>query len=389
MKKKLIPLVVVVAVVGALAWRALRGNGDPDVLRLNGNIELTEVTLSFKMPGRVEELPVNEGDDLRAGTLVARLDQTELERGLEREQAGVRLAETLAAQVRTGVDFQRETLEGELALRRADVRAAEARLAEMEAGSRPQELEQARAALAEAQTQHQQAAADWDRAQRLFANDDISAQQRDAFQARNDATRAAVERARQTLALVQEGPRREQIAQQRAVVERARAAVKLAEAGRLELRRREQELETRAADVRRASAQQGVLASQLEDRVLRSPVDGVVLQKSAELGEVLAAGAAVVTIGDIDRPWVRGYIGEKDLGRVQLGMDVAVTSDSFPGKRYRGKLTFISSEAEFTPKQIQTEEERVKLVYRIKVEVENPGRELKSNMPVNAEIRLR
>lgn len=388
MNKKLIAVVVVVVALAVLGWRFWSGNGEENVLRFSGNIELTEVAMSFKTPGRLVELALDEGEEVRAGALVARLDQNELERGLEREEAGVRLAEAMLVQVRTGVEFQKAALEGELALRRAELEAAGLRLREMEAGSRPQEIAQARAAEAEARTQHRQARADWERAQQLFSNDDISAQQRDQFRARFEATRAALERASQAAALVREGPRREQIAQQRAAVERARAALRLAEAGQIDLRRREEEVAARAAEVKRASAQQGVLASQLGDRTLASPVDGVVLEKSAELGEVLAAGAAVLTIGDLDRPWVRGYIGERDLGRVKLGMPVAVRSDSYPGKQYKGRVTFISDEAEFTPKQIQTQEERVKLVYRIKVEVENPGRELKSNMPVDAEIRL-
>jgi HlyD family secretion protein len=90
----------------------------------------------------------------------------------------------------------------------------------------------------------------------------------------------------------------------------------------------------------------------------------------------------------MDRPWLRGYINEKDLGRVKLGSKVKITTDSAPGKIYGGRISFISAEAEFTPKQIQTQEERVKLVYRIKIEVDNPQHELKLNMPADAEIQL-
>ena len=128
--------------------------------------------------------------------------------------------------------------------------------------------------------------------------------------------------------------------------------------------------------------------TQINDMVVVSPIDGVVLVKSAEIGEVLAAGTTVVSVGDIDHPWLRGYINEPDLGRIKLGDTAQITTDSFPGKTYPGRISFIASEAEFTPKQIQTREERVKLVYRIKIEAANPRHELKSNMPVEADIQL-
>jgi HlyD family secretion protein len=110
--------------------------------------------------------------------------------------------------------------------------------------------------------------------------------------------------------------------------------------------------------------------------------------KSADPGEVVAAGATILTIGDIDHPWLRAYVNETDLGRIKVGSHARITTDSYPGKVYDGRISFISSEAEFTPKQIQTKEERVKLVYRVKIEVANPHRELKSNMPADAEIVL-
>jgi HlyD family secretion protein len=124
------------------------------------------------------------------------------------------------------------------------------------------------------------------------------------------------------------------------------------------------------------------------DTVAASPVDGVVLVKAADVGEVLAPGTSVVTVGDIDHPWLRGYINETDLGKVKIGSKANVTTDSYPGKVYQGRVAFISSEAEFTPKQIQTQQERVKLVYRIKILIDNSQRELKSNMPADAEIVL-
>ena len=162
----------------------------------------------------------------------------------------------------------------------------------------------------------------------------------------------------------------------------------MAESNALEIKRLEQALPLRRAEVARAEANLALIKSQLADSVAVSPIDGVVLSKAADVGEVLAAGTTVVTIGDIDHPWLRAYINETDLGRLKLGTKAKITTDSYPGKEYDGRVSFIASEAEFTPKQIQTQEERVKLVYRFKIEVENPQHELKSNMPADAVISL-
>ena len=388
-KKVIIPVLLIAAAGGALAWRFTHPAADPDVIRLSGNIELTEVDLSFKLPGRLLELPVREGDDVKPGQLIARMDSNELKQQQAREGAGVESAQSALVQLRSAIAWQSETIGGDIALKKAELAAAESRLLELQHGSRPQEVETSRAMATEAEVQNTQAQRDWERAQRLYKNDDISTAQFDQFRTKSEAAAATLQRARQQLKLVQEGPRQEQIQQQRAAVDRARAALRLAETNKLDLKRRQDEVAMRQAEIARAQAQAGVLDVQMNDRTLVSPIAGVVMAKSAEMGEVLAAGATVVTVGELDRPWVRGYVSESNLGRVKLGKLVDVTTDSFPGKKYKGRITFISSEAEFTPKQIQTQEERQKLVYRVKIEVENPNRELKSNMPVDAEISLK
>jgi HlyD family secretion protein len=222
----------------------------------------------------------------------------------------------------------------------------------------------------------------------LFAREDIAKAQFDQARAKLDSTAAQLRQAQDHLGLVQEGPRKEEIAGARAQVSRAQAAVQTAEANRIELRRKQQELAARRAEIERTRAQAGMTQTQIGDTTIVAPIEGVVLVKSAEAGEVVAAGTTIVSLGDLAHPWLRAYINETDLGRVKLGGKVRLSTDSFPGKTYDGHISFISSEAEFTPKQIQTKEERVKLVYRIKIDVENPHQELKNNMPVDAEILL-
>jgi len=163
------------------------------------------------------------------------------------------------------------------------------------------------------------------------------------------------ERAEQNFSEIREGTRKEQIAVSRATMRAAKQNLELSK-------------------VRR------------DYTVLQSPVSGVVTVRQAELGEFVVAGTPVVTVADIDHLWVRAYVSETDLGRLRWGQTVAVRTDTYPGKSYRGTITFISPEAEFTPKTVQTNKERVALVYRIKVDVDNPSRELKPGMPADITI---
>jgi HlyD family secretion protein len=389
MKRFLPILLIAVAVVAAAVYYLRKTNGVPEnEIRLSGNIELTQVSVAFKYPGRVLTIDVEEGATVRKGQVLARADRESLERQRDREQAGVTAASAQLDQLQTAIAWQKQAVEREIELRTAEVKAVQAQLSEALAGARPQELQQAEAAAADARTQHAQAKLDWDRAQKLFADEDISRAQYDQFKTRFDSTSAVLRQVELRLSLVREGPRKETIELLRAQLSRAQAALHSAENNRLEVRRREQELSGRRAEVQRAQAQVAVVDVQLNDTIAEAPVDGVILNKNADRGEVLAAGVPVVTIGDVSKPWMRAYITEKQLGRVKLGDKVRVTTDSFPGKEYQGRVTFIASEAEFTPKQIQTPEERIKLVYRVKVELENPNQELKLNMPVDAVIVL-
>jgi HlyD family secretion protein len=387
--KRVIPILIfgALAAAGYFFWRE-RNQAPENQIRLSGNIEMTQVTISFKQPGRVIAVDVDEGATVRKGQVLARSDREAMDRQRDRDQAGVVSAQGQAAQLRTMIDWQKTAVDREVDLRSAEVRAAEAQLANLLAGARPQEIQQSEAALADARTAHTQASQDWERAQKLFKDEDISRAQYDQFKARFDSTTAAVRQAEMRLSLVKEGARKEDIEAAKAQVARAQAAVRSAENNRLEVRRREQELGTRQAEVQRAQSQVAVLDVQLRDSLAEAPMDGVVLTKNVELGEIINAGAPILTIGDTARPWLRAYLTEKQLGRVKLGDKVKVTTDSFPGKVYIGRVTFIASEAEFTPKQIQTPEERIKLVYRIKVELDNPNQELKLNMPVDAVIDL-
>jgi len=384
--KKLIPLVLIAGVALAAYFYLRPPAADPTRIRLSGNLEVVEINMAFKTPGRVVELNAKEGDTVTQGQVLARLETQSLELQKARDEAGVTAAQSALAQLRIDTDRTRESWEREMSMRRAEISQAEAQLRDLEAGSRSQEVAQAQAALDDVRAQLEQARADGDRAQKLFAKEDISRAQYDQTQTRVKSLAAAVQSAEQRLALVKEGPRKESVELARAQLNRARAALQVTEANRRELDRKAQEQTLRQAEIARARAQAGLATTQLDDSAMRAPSAGVVLSRPIELGEIVGAGATVLTIGDLARPTLRAYVTETQLGRVKLGQKVKLITDSLPGRTFEGAITFIASEAEFTPKQIQTPEERVKLVYRIKIEVPNADGALKNNMPMDAEI---
>jgi HlyD family secretion protein len=388
MKRRLIIILIVAA--GAAYYFFFRdSNGSTDGrILISGNIELTEVNIAFKTAGQLVERDADEGDRVTKGQTLARLDREQLLAQRAREEANLQGARAQLAQAQTALEWQRQTLDADLEQKSAEIGAAQARLTELRTGSRPEEKQEARAALDAAQAALERAERDWERAQKLYKDDDISTAQFDEYRSRQQNAEAALRQAKERLALVVAGPRSEVIEAASSQVQRAEAGRKMSEVNTLEVRRRDQELATRRADIARAQANIAIIDTQLAETVAVSPVDGVVLVKAADVGEILPSGTTVMTVGDIEHPWLRGYINETDLGRVKIGAPARVTTDSYPDKVYEGRVSFIAADAEFTPKQIQTEEERVKLVYRIKIDLENPNGELKSNMPANAEIIL-
>jgi HlyD family secretion protein len=281
-----------------------------------------------------------------------------------------------------------ESVAADLDGRKADADTAESKLKELKNGSRPQEITQATEAVASAQAEYDRAKKDWERSQKLHSDDDISTSQYDMAQRTFLSAESSLKQAKDHEALMKEGSRSEDVDQAQAQLIRAKAAIRGSQANELDIKRRQQDVVAKQADIEREQAQIALIDAQLADTTASSPIAGVVLVKSVDVGEVIAPGTAVVTVGDLDHPWLRAYIPETDLGRVKLGAKVDVKTDSFPGRIFNGRVTFISSEAEFTPKQIETKDERVKLVYRIKIEIDNPQHELKSNMPADAEIHV-
>ncbi len=327
MKKRLILVGLVISVAAVIAYFLLhRKTDDPGILLSSGNVEVTEVDLGFKVPGRVERLLTDEGRSVAPGAIVATLDRSELLRQMEAQQAVID--------------------------------SSSARLHELQQGSRPQEKRSARAMVASASADLEKAGKDFERAEMLFKNGAISAQQRDGAKRAFQVAKAQYDQALQSESLVKEGPRPETI----------RAA---------------------EAQVRQPRAQLGVYREQLADMDLKTPVQGVVLRKNVEAGETVTAGTPIFTVGDLEHPWVKIYVKEDKLGLVKLSQKAEVTVDTYPAKKFEGVVTYISSEAEFTPKNVQTQEERVKIVFGVKVSVDNPNQELKPGMPADVKIRLR
>jgi HlyD family secretion protein len=317
-------ILIAVLVVIVLVVLLVRSRGAHGPLVASGTVEATEAQLGFTVPGRVVSVRVREGDRVHAGDIVAALD-------------------TVEAAAR-----QRQTV--------AQVEAARALLDELQRGSRPEEVQQSRAARDAASQRLADAQQDFDRAQELLRGHVVSQQAFDKAQTGLDVAKSQFQQADEAFRLVEKGPRSERVAAQRAQLANAEAA-------------------------------RAVSQAQLANMIIRAPFDGVVTVRHHEPGEIVAAGSPVVSLMNRDDRWVRIYVSEARIGAVRTGQRAVITCDTFRDRRYAGEVVTISSEAEFTPKNVQTNEERVKLVYAVKVRVvADSSFDLKPGMP--ADVRL-
>ncbi|NVP58299.1 secretion protein HlyD [Mycoplana rhizolycopersici] len=322
---KAIPIVLALAAMGAAGWKydvlaslGIARDVDEEMV-LYGNIDIRQVSLAFRVDGRIMEAMVDEGDVIKRGDLLARLDKD---------------------------TYDHAVISGE-----ANVAALRAIYEKLVAGPRQTEIAQARATHDASVADLQKARLAYDRAQLLRSRGTISDAGVDEATAARAVALARSNMTKEALAFLEEGSRSEDIAT-------AAAQVKAAEAALLTAR------------------------TSLSDTELRAPNDGVVLSRIKEPGAIVSSSDPVYVLSLTAPVWVRSYIGEVDLGRIYPGMKVKVASDTHPGKSYEGTIGFISPVAEFTPKSVETPELRTDLVYRIRVVIGTPGRDLRQGMPV-------
>jgi HlyD family secretion protein len=317
-------LVAVLIAAGLGIYFRLRP--DPDgagTIALYGNVDIRQARLAFHSTGRVQRLHVREGDPVKTGQLLAELDASRYAAAADRAAAEMAAQQEVAA-----------------------------RLA---AGSRPEEIAEAKARVQAAQAALRDAEQRQRRTSALAADDYVSKQQSDDAQNAVDAARANLEALQQSAALVELGPRKELIAEANSRLRALQAARALA-------------------------------AQELADTKLYAPTNGIIQNRVLEVGDMAAPQIPAMTLALNDPVWVRAYVPEPDLGRLKDGIQVTVTTDSFPDRRYEGWIGYISPTAEFTPKQVETTDLRTRLVYQVRVYVRNPAGELRLGMPATVHV---
>jgi HlyD family secretion protein len=331
MKRRVLIVVGILCIAGLVAliiWLLNRPSQSSDELTLYGNVDLRQVDLAFNNNERIVAVRVQEGDHVRAGQVLARLDESRLVPQMQQVQA------------------QRD--------------AQAAVVERMHNGSRPQEIAQAQANMDSAAADARNARQQFDRLQAVFASSKgggVSKQDLDNATAALDVAQAKLQMNQKALDLLVLGPRKEDINQAE-------------------------------AQLRGDEAQLAFVQRQLADAVLVAPLNGVIRSRLMEPGDMASPQKPIFTLAILDPKWVRVYVSEPDLGKVHPGMPAYVTADSFPDRRFEGWVGFVSSVAEFTPKPVQTEELRTKLVYEVRVFVNDPSDDLRLGMPATAHLAL-
>ena len=383
----IVALVAVAAGLALAGWVWWRDRQDArDVIQASGRIEVTEVNVSSKVTGRVIKRYVDEGADVKAGQLIAVLEGEELEAQLRQARATLQSAEARLLQARISLRIEPTLVQAQIRQAEENLRSAEERLRLLQAGSRPQEIEEGRANLRQNLARLEIARLTRDRYRDLLADGAVAKQDLDRAESDFQAADAAVRATRERLAVLEEGSRVEDIRAAAAERDRAAAALEAARANAATLDLRQQDVRVAEAAVREAQANVQRLETQVAELKVFAPLDATVLTKAVEAGEVVAAGKPLVLLGDLDHPWIKVYVTETEVGKVKLGAPARILVDSFPQQPFRGTVTWIADEAEFTPKNIQTKEERVNLVYAVKITIDNAQRKLKAGMIADADL---
>jgi len=320
----------------SLAASACQDPPPSDRIRVSGQVEATEVHVAAQVGGRLVELPVVEGARVEAGARVGRLDTADAELALARAQA------------------EREQADAQLRLLRAGPRVEDVRQADAQVAAARAEQGAVTAELVSAQT-------DVDRFEGLLASNSGSRKQRDDAVARRDVTRERVQAARDRVASAAE------------VLARVKAGS------------RPEEIAAAAARVGAVDVQIQILEKAIADATVTAPLAGIVTDIVADVGELVPPRGPLVVLTDLDRAWANVYVDEPVIPRLKLGQEAMVFTDA-GGSAIGGTITYISPKAEFTPRNVQTAQDRSQLVYRVKISVDNRGGILKSGMPVEAEM---
>ncbi len=335
MKKKIIIVVFVLLFVSVgLFVYVGQKNQKSSELFYSGTIEATQARLSFQVPGRISIVNVEEGQTVKKDQIIAELDKAEFEARYEQASANLDRAQKAKQQLETALEISKKTL--------------------------PAEVSRAEAGLKSARDSMTDAAKNYRRFEELFRNEVVSEKERDALKLQHDVAKSRVVESESLLRM-------------------ARGNLSRIDAAR-------DDIATAAAQIEVAKASLDQAAVQLGYTSLKSPLDGVVTSRNIEPGETVNVGREVITISDLQRVDLKIFVEETIIGKVKPGQKVAVTVDTFPGKVYHGTVSFVSPEGEFTPKIIQTQKERVKLVYLVKVSIPNPHYDLKAGMPADARI---
>lgn len=370
----LIRILAVLAVAAALAAFLIFSQHRREPLVVSGFVEAYEIRVGSRVGGRVESVHINEGDRVTSGTILVKLDPFDLVR--RRENANAQYLAARAAYERAVAGSRAE----EIAQGRARHEQARARLDELIHGPRPQEIASARAQLNDALAQLRLANVNFERISTLRKSGTVSAEQFDQARAQRDAAQATADSRRQALDLLVVGTRPEQIAQARAQAAETSEALRLLISGT-----RAEDIAQARANAEAAQASLNVIERQIEELTIKAPLTGIVEAVDLRPGDLIAPDAPALSIMDTSQIWVRAYVPENRL-TFKVGDAATVTTDSFPGEKFDAAVTFISRQGEFTPSNVQTPEDRSKVVLRIKVQLRSGTEKLRPGMAADVHL---